>query len=303
MLKVIDSHVHFWEPEYLRYAWFDDLPPLNRAYRPEHVPAQGTSWKVDALVFVQADCAAGQGLLEVDWVTSLGAGDPRIRGIVAFAPLEKGRGARPILEELSQRPLVKGVRRLIQSEPPGFSVQPDFVLGVQLLAEYDLSFDLCIRHFQMPEVVRLVRQCPGVSFVLDHVGKPDIKRGLRDPWRKDLAELASLPNVRCKLSGLVTEADRQRWKTADLEPYIDHVLQVFGPDRVMYGSDFPVVTLAATYPQWAETLLEATQSLSHTEREKLFYQNAAEFYRLASKRSTLRAGDARSARGQWPSRP
>jgi len=282
MLKVVDSHVHFWDPGRLRYVWLDDLPQLNRPYLPDHVPAQGMNWRVDALVFVQADCAAEQGLLEADWVTSLAASDSRIQGIVAFAPLEKGEGVRPVLEELSKRPLVKGVRRLLQSEPLGFSVQPDFVVGVQLLAEYDLSCDLCIRHFQMPDVIQLVRQCPRVNFVLDHIGKPDIKNGLLDPWRKDMAELAALPNVVCKLSGLVTEADWQHWKAADLQPYVDHILEVFGPGRVMYGSDSPVATLAATYPQWVETLIGATQWQSNTERENLFYQNAAKFYRLAS---------------------
>ena len=202
---------------------------------------------------------------------------------MAFAPLEKGESVRPALIEQNQRPLVKGVRRLIESKPAGFSVQPDFVLGVQLLAEYDLSCDLCLRHFQLPEVTRLVRQCPRVSFVLDHIGKPDIKNGLLDPWRQDTAELASLPNVMCKLSGLVTQADWQHWTAADLQPYIDHVLEVFGPDRIMYGSDSPVAVLAATYPQWVETLMEATRSLSNPEQEKLFYRNAAKFYRLASR--------------------
>jgi len=282
MLNIVDSHVHFWDPGRLRYVWLDDLPQLNRPYLPDHVPAQGMNWRVDVLVFVQADCAAEQGLLEADWVTSLAASDSRIQGIVAFAPLEKGEGVRPVLEELSKRPLVKGVRRLLQSEPLGFSVQPDFVVGVQLLAEYDLSCDLCIRHFQMPDVIQLVRQCPRVNFVLDHIGKPDIKNGLLDPWRKDMAELAALPNVVCKLSGLVTEADWQHWKAADLQPYVDHILEVFGPGRVMYGSDSPVATLAATYPQWVETLIGATQWQSNTERENLFYQNAAKFYRLAS---------------------
>jgi L-fuconolactonase len=280
MLKIIDSHVHFWEPRSLRYAWLDDLPLLNRAYLPEHVPAGGADWQVEALVFVQADCAAEQGLREVDWVTSLAAGDARIQGIVAFAPLEQGEAVRNMLAQLRQRPLVKGVRRLIQSEPMGFSVQPNFVAGVQLLAGHDLRCDLCIRHFQLPDVIQLVQQCPQVSFVLDHVGKPDIKNGLRDPWRKDMAALAALPNVMCKLSGLVTEADWQAWKAADLRPYIDHVLHVFGPERVMFGSDFPVVTLAASYSQWMETLREASRSLSKNEQEKVFYHSAAKFYRL-----------------------
>lgn len=280
MLTIVDTHVHFWEPGRLRYAWLDDLPTLNRPFLPDHVPTQGANWKVAAMIFVQADCAAGQAMQEVEWVTSLAAGDARIKGIVSFAPLETGRAVRPSLEALKKFPLVKGVRRLIQSEPLEFSAQPDFVAGTQLLAEYGLSCDLCIRHPQLRDVIELVRQCPEVSFVLDHIGKPDIKNGVLDPWRKEIAELAAFPNVACKISGLVTEADFEHWKAADLRPYIDHTLQVFGIDRVMYGSDSPVVTLAATYPQWIETLLEATQSLSAIDREKLFSRNGAKFYCL-----------------------
>jgi L-fuconolactonase len=280
VLNLIDSHVHFWDPGRLRYAWLDDLPTLNRPFLPNHVPQSGSDWKLSAMVFVQADCAAEQGVSEVDWVASLAAHDGRIQAIVAFAPLEMGEGARPALEELSRRPLVKGVRRLIQSEPLGFSVQPGFVAGVQSLAGYGLSCDLCIRHFHLPDVIQLVRQCPQVSFVLDHVGKPDIKNRNIEAWRTDMTALATSPNVMCKLSGLVTEADWQRWTPADLQPYIDHTLEVFGPDRVMYGSDSPVATLAANYPTWVQTLMTGTGALSHTERQQLFGENAARFYRL-----------------------
>jgi L-fuconolactonase len=283
MLNILDSHVHFWEPARLRYSWLDDLPSLNRAFLPDHVPTGGAGWSVAALIFVQADCAAEQARQEVDWVASLAASDGRILGLVAFAPLEKGEGARSTLEALRRQPLIKGVRRLIQSEPPGFSVRSEFIAGVQLLAGYELSCDLCLRHFQMREVIELVRQCPGVSFVLDHIGKPDIKNHLLEPWRKDIADLAALPNVMCKLSGLVTEADWQNWQPDDLQPYVDHVLAAFGADRVMFGSDSPVAYLAATYSQWIEALMAATESLSSADREKLFYRNAARFYRLANR--------------------
>lgn len=282
MLKVVDSHVHFWDPRYLRYPWLSELPPLNRVCLPEHIPTQGPGWTIDALVFVQADCAPEQGLAEADWVSGLAIQDPRLRAMVAFAPLEQGERVRLLLEQLKSRPLVKGVRRLIQSEGPGFSLQPDFVAGVRLLADYGFSFDLCIKHPQLQEVAQLVRQCPAVNFVLDHFGKPDVKARQFDLWQKHLAELAALPNVTCKLSGLVTEADWQHWQPADLWPYLNHALDVFGVERVMFGSDWPVLTLAATYPQWLMTLLEATRSLSEAEHHKLFYENAWAFYRLGS---------------------
>ncbi|MEP7288981.1 MAG: amidohydrolase family protein [Chloroflexota bacterium] len=279
-LKIADSHVHFWDTNRLQYPWLADEPLLNRPYLPDHIPAHGSNWTVDALVFVQSDCLPQQGIAEVDWVTTLANDDPRIRGIVAFAPLEKGTQVRPVLDDLKKRPLVKGVRRLLQREPLGFSLQPEFVVGVQLLAEYGLSFDLCIKYFQLPDAIALVRQCPDVQFILDHIGKPAIKDGHQDAWRSELAELAKYPNVVCKLSGLVTEADMQHWTPAELQPYIQHTLAVFGSDRVMFGSDSPVLTLASTYEQWVSLVLDALQSFSTAEQDKILYSNAMTAYRL-----------------------
>lgn len=280
MLRLVDSHSHFWDPGRLRYTWLDDLPSLNRRIVPAEVTWHGADWRVEAVVFVQADCAPSQGMQEVEWVTGLARADSRLRGIVAHTPLELGAAVRPVLAALQQNPLVKGVRRLIQSEAPGFATQPGFIAGVALLAEFGLTCELCVRHFQLSEVTALVRQCPDVRFVLDHLGKPDVKAGRLDPWRSDLAALAALPNVQCKLSGLVTEADWHGWRPTDLRPYIHHALDVFGMNRVMFGSDFPVLTLAASYERWFETLREAVSGLSAAEQERVFFSNGVEFYRL-----------------------
>src|SRR5216683_3313193 len=183
MLRLIDTHVHFWDPAHLRYAWLAGSPVLNQAYLPDRLPAQGEGWRLERLVFVQADCAAEQGRAEVEWVSALAADHPVISGIVAFAALEYGERARSDVEWLGRQPMVKGVRRLIQAEGPGFVVQPDFVHGVALLANYGHSFDLCLRNDQLGEASELVRQCPSVSFVLDQIGNPDIKAGRQDPWR------------------------------------------------------------------------------------------------------------------------
>ncbi len=280
MLGLVDAHVHFWDTRRLRYDWLASSAQLNRPFLPQDLPAPSSNWRLGGLVFVQADCACDQGQAEVEWVTGLAAAYPVIQGIVAFAPLERGEGARAQAQWLSRQPLVKGARRLIQDEGPGFAVQPDFVRGVALLADYGLSFDLCIRHHQMREIITLARECPAVSFVLDHIGKPNIKDGALEPWRADLVELASLPNVACKLSGLVTEADHERWQPDDLQPYIDHVLSTFGPERVMFGSDWPVQTLAARYEQWVRVLQGAAAARPEADRRRLFSENARTFYRL-----------------------
>ena len=279
MIDIIDSHVHFWEPSRLNYPWLGDVQKINRPCLPEDLPRQGEGWTMSGLVFVQADCIPEHGIEEARWVASLG--DERIQGIVAFAPLEKGDAVREELDQLKDIPLVKGVRRLIQSEPLGFSVQPDFVVGVRMLADYGFSFDLCIYHPQLGNIIRLVEECPQIEFVLDHIGKPGIKDGLLDPWREQITQLAAFRNVRCKISGMVTEADHEHWRPADLQPYIEHIIDAFGIERLMFGGDWPVVELAATYPQWMETVLAATRAFSDEEQRLFFHDNARDFYRLA----------------------
>jgi L-fuconolactonase len=282
MLNIVDTHVHFWDPGHLRYDWMVGNAVLEQVYRPDRLPARGASYQVERLVFVEADRTSAQGRAEVEWVAGLAEQYPIIGGIVAFAPLERGEAARPDLEWLSRQPLVKGVRRLTQAEPMGFGTQPDFVRGVALLAEYGLSFDLGIRHVHLRDSIELVRQCPAVSFVVDHIGKPDIKAGLREPWWSEIKEMASLPNVRCKLSGMVTETGGEHWQPADLRPYIDRVIEVFGPERVMFGSDWPVSTLASTYERWVETLEAATAGLPEAARRGLWHDNGLAFYRLGT---------------------
>ena len=278
--RIVDTHVHFWDPERLTYEWLNDLPKINIPYLPQTLSERAGDLNIEKIVFVQADAKAEEGLPEAEWVESLVRIDPRVQGIVAFAALEQGEAVHDYLERLIQFPHVKGVRRLIQSEGPGFAVQPDFIIGVKLLKEFDLSFDICIKHHQLSDTITLVRQCPEISFILDHVAKPDIAAGLMEPWQAGITELASMPNVVCKISGMVTEADHDNWTRDDLKPYIDHIIASFGIDRVMYGSDWPVQALAADYPEWVEVLTWATADLSQDEQDKLFYRNALAAYRL-----------------------
>lgn len=275
---IVDSHIHFWNPNRLQYAWLTDVPAINKAFLPVDLAQQASEVNLEKIVFVQCDCAPEQSINEVEWVSSLAEEEPRIQAIVAFAPLEQGESVRDHLHTLAEFPLVKGVRRLIQSEGPGFCARPDFVSGVQLLPEFGFSFDICVVHHQLGDVLHLVAQCPDVSFVLDHIGKPGIKDGLLEPWQSQISKLAQFSNVSCKISGLVTEADLENWTTQDLQPYIDHVISVFGPDRIMYGGDWPVSLLATTYQGWIDTLNAATANLGRENRHKLFYQNARAFY-------------------------
>lgn len=278
---IVDTHLHLWDPGYLRYSWLDGDPLLNKPYLLTQYNEATRSERVEKMVFLQCEVDFSLFEQEATWVAGLARTDPRIAGIVPWAPLENGDAARPALERLKQIPGVKGIRRIIQFEPDiNFCLRPDFVKGVQALADYDLSFDICISHIHMENTIKLVRQCPNVRFMLDHIAKPDIKNHNMDPWRSHIKTLASMDNVWCKMSGLVVEADWQHWTYADLKPYIDHVLDSFGFGRVAFGGDWPVVLRAAQLQQWISTLDVATQGASPDERRKLFHDNAVTFYRL-----------------------
>jgi L-fuconolactonase len=278
---IIDTHLHLWDPGYLRYPWLDSIPLLNKPYQLDDYNRQCGPVQVEQMVFLQCEADFAQFRAEAAWVTSLAQQDPRLTGIVPWAPLEKGDAARPALEQFTANPLIKGVRRIIQFEPDlEFCLRPEFVRGVQALADYGLSFDICIFHPQLANTIKLVAQCPNVSFILDHIGKPDIKQQVLDPWRQEIKTLAGFPNVWCKISGLVTEADHQQWTKEDLKPYIDQVIDAFGFDRVMYGGDWPVAYQATLYPRWVETLTWAVEGSSELELRQLFRENARAFYRL-----------------------
>jgi L-fuconolactonase len=277
---ITDTHVHLWDPAKLRYGWLRDH--LSRPHGlPEFEAARG-GIAVGSIVFVEAGAHADDALAEAEWVSALAAKEPRLQGIVANASLEQGDGVTAHLEALAHLQLVRGVRRLLQGESDArYCLRPSFVEGVKRLSRYHFSFDICIKHPQLPAAVELVRACPEVTFVLDHIAKPDIKFGTLDPWRADLKRMAELPNVWCKLSGLVTEADPAHGKPDDLRPYIEHVLACFGTKRVFFGSDWPVVTLAAPYVRWAETLWQFVAPMSADEKHALFAENGKRAYRIS----------------------
>ena len=278
---IVDTHLHLWDPHHLRYPWLDEVPILNRKYLLPDYNKACDPVRVESMVFVQCEADFSQAMDEANWISSLAQQEPRIKGIVPWAPLEKGEGAREFLEIMTQNPLIKGIRRIIQFEPDmEFCLRPDFVKGVRMLSEFNLSFDICISHVHLANTIRMVEQCPQVPFILDHIGKPNIKDRIFEPWKTELRSLAGFENVYCKMSGLVVEADHHQWTRENLKPYIDHVLECFGLDRVMFGGDWPVVIQAAEYTRWVETLEWAVNGCSEAERIKLFHDNAIEFYRL-----------------------
>ncbi|HET6147241.1 MAG TPA: amidohydrolase family protein [Polyangia bacterium] len=284
-LSFVDTHVHFWDNARIPHPWLVEVPDIAGVHTPTELISEAGRRVPQPIVFVEASADPSQGLAEVRWVEELAVRNARqlvIGAIVAFAAVDQGVETETALDALRARPLVRGIRQLIQGEAdPRFCLRNAFVAGVQSVGARGLSFDLCVKPPQLASVIELVRLCPQTSFILDHGGKPDIRRGVLDPWRAHIAELARLPNVVCKLSGLVTEADPASWTPAQLRPFVDQLLATFGPGRLMFGSDWPVVKQAASYQRWLDAALGFIEPLSPADRDAILSGNARRVYRLS----------------------
>ena len=280
-VPIVDAHVHLYDTGRFPYAWMKDVPKLNKPHLPADYRSAIGKAPVEQIVFVEVWVDTPHQMAEAEWVSGLFESAPELRGIVASVALEHGAGAEGALARLAEMEHVKAVRRLIEFElDVYFCLQPGFVEGVRLLAKYDLSFDICVKHFQLANAVELVRRCPEVRFVLDHIGKPPIRAGELDPWRADLRAMAGLPNVCCKISGVITEADHDRWTREQVRPYLDHAIEAFGIDRVMFGSDWSVSELTHRYEEWVDIVEWTMSGSGESEMRKLFRENAISFYRL-----------------------
>lgn len=275
MHALIDTHLHLWDPALV--PWTRGNPLFNRVFDAAQFTAASADCDVVRAVFVQ--CDATDAAAEVAWVAEQAKSDARIAGIVAFAPVDEGAAVRARLAEFAKLPLVRGIRRNLQGQPLGFCARPEFVAGLQALAEFELSFDLCIRRAQLPEVVTLVKACPQVRFMLDHLGNPPIADRSMDGWAAPFAELATLPNVFCKVSGIVTVA-APTWTIEDLAPYVEHALKSFTPARLVWGSDWPIVLKVSDYRHWVDATRTLLAGLPAEDLRRILHDNAITFYRL-----------------------
>jgi L-fuconolactonase len=278
---IVDTHLHLWDPVVLRYPWLDGVPALNRPFLLDDYRRACDGVAVEAMVFLQCEADVAAFEAEADWVAGQALMDPRIKALVPWAPLEKGRAVEADLRRLSRHGIVRGIRRIIQFEPDvDFCLRPLFVEGVRTLRDFDLAFDICIDHRHLANTIRFASQLPEVAMVLDHIGKPGIKAGLMEPWRDEIRTLAALPHVHCKISGVATEADHTAWTEADLRRYIDVAIDAFGFDRIMFGGDWPVATQATGLTQWVALLDRALAGVPATHCRKFWRDNAVSFYRL-----------------------
>jgi L-fuconolactonase len=273
----IDAHQHFWIYDPRKYRWIDEtMRPLRRDFLPADLRHELKREGFQGSVAVQAR----QSLQETRWLLELAAQSPFILGVVGWVELRSPQ-AGAHLKQLAQNPKLVGIRHIVQNEPDDrFLLQRDFLRGISLLAEFDLAYDILIYPKHLHAAAELVRRFPEQRFVLDHLAKPEIKSGTINAWKKGIAELAAYPNVYCKLSGLVTEADWNRWKPGDMRPYLDVAFERFGPNRLLIGSDWPVCTLAGSYARVMGLVKDYLSEHSEQEREAILGGNAKRFWRL-----------------------
>jgi L-fuconolactonase len=278
----IDAHQHFWKYDAARDTWITDpMHAIRRDFLPKDIAPELKANGTDACITVQADSSES----DTRFLLDLAEREPLIAGVVGWVDLRS-----PQLEErlraFAKFPKLRGFRHVAQAEPDNrFLLQPDFTRGVAKLREFNFTYDILVFPRQLAAAIELVAMFPEQRFVIDHLGKPDVRTRTSTRWPAQIKKLASYPNAYAKISGLVTEADPYRWKPADFTPFLDAAFEAFGPDRLMFGSDWPVCLVAATYSQVRQALAEYVEKNVPNARTKIFGDNAVRFYGVEDARA------------------
>jgi predicted TIM-barrel fold metal-dependent hydrolase len=295
MFPIIDTHQHLWDLRRFRLPWLKGNPHLDRSFlMSDYLEATadlgtfpaggagGVPGRIVKTVYMEVDLDPAQQQAEAEYAIGLceRADNPMAAAVISGRPASDdfARYARPLRDSA----YVKGVRQVLHGEgtPPGYCLDEKFVRGIRVLGELGMSFDLCLRPGELADGAKLVDLCPETRFILDHCGNGDVQSKDRTQWQRDMAALAKRPNVVCKVSGIVVSATPGKWTADDLAPLVNHTLDVFGPDRVLFGGDWPVCTKAATFRQWAGALREIVRGRGIEEQRKLFHDNAVRVYGL-----------------------
>jgi L-fuconolactonase len=273
----LDAHQHFWKYSPADYGWINDkMAPLRRDFLPQDLQPLLAAEGLDGSIAVQAR----QSLEETRWLLELAAHNDIVKGVVGWVDL-RSLDLPAQLHQFAQNPRLVGVRHVVQDEPDDdFMLRSDFRRGIARLREYNLAYDILIFPRQLPAAIKLVREFPNQRFVLDHIAKPLIAEGRITPWNHDIEELGKAGNVWCKLSGMVTEARWQDWKPEDFRPYLDVVMNAFGPARTMIGSDWPVCTVLASYGRTLRLVRDYISHLTSSEQDSILGENCARFYAI-----------------------
>jgi len=273
---IIDTHVHFWKYDKVRDAWItNEMKILRQDYLPEHLITTLKRNGVDGCVAVQA----GQSEYETHFLIELAKTHPEIKGVVGWIDLQD-KNAEERLAFFSQYSIIKGWRHIVQSEPDDFLSREDFQRGIAALAPYNCTYDILIYHHQLKPALEFVSKFSKQKFVIDHCAKPDIGNKKIDEWKVLMKEMAQHQNVYCKLSGLFTETKWKQWSAGDFYPYLDVAVEAFGVNRLIFGSDWPVILLSGMYVQWKSLLEKYMENFSEEDRLKVLGENAIQFYNL-----------------------
>jgi len=272
----IDAHQHFWQYNPKRDTWIDEtMQVIRRDFLPEDLKPVLNQNNIDACIAVQAD----QSEEESDFLLDLANKNDFIKGVVGWIDL-CAENVEDRLAYFAENQKFKGVRHIVQAEPDDFLLRKDFHNGISKLNQFNLTYDILIHKGQLENSLKLVAKFPNQLFVLDHLGKPNIKDSEIEPWKTDIQNLAKHDNVFCKISGMITEADWKNWQYEDLLPYLDVVLEAFGTDRLMFGSDWPVCLIAGSYSQVLEIVTTYIKQLSKEEQKAIMGENALKFYKI-----------------------
>ncbi len=273
---MIDAHVHFWKYNKIRDAWItDDMKIIQSDFLPADLQPIISENNVDGIIAVQAD----QSENETSFLLSLANENTFIKGIVGWVDLQNENIEDKLLY-YSKFPIIKGFRHIVQAEATGFLKNKKFLNGVQVLKKFDFTYDVLIYENQLKEAVEFVNYFPAQKFIIDHGAKPAIRNKSITEWKKWMTEISKRKNIYCKLSGLTTETEWNTWKEKDFYPYLDVVFECFGTGRLVFGSDWPVMLLSGNYTGWKTLVENYMSSFSATEKEKVFAQNAIDFYKL-----------------------
>jgi predicted TIM-barrel fold metal-dependent hydrolase len=296
-LPIVDTHQHLWDLDRFRLSWFDEKTPpeLARSYVSEDYLEATRGLNVVQAVYMEVHMVPEEHAREAAYVVDLckSPDHPTTAAVISGRPEQDGFEAH--IDRYKSSPYIKGVRRILHDDdvPKGLCLEPRFVRSVQYLGEIGMSFDICIRPTELQDAVKLVDQCPGTRIIVDHCGNADPKAFMpaarvrdqepwhpAEPWKRGMADLAQRQNVICKVSGVVVRVPEDDWKSDDLAAPINHCLDVFGPDRVVFGGDWPVVRLTATFREWVVALKEVVSERPIEEQRKLFHDNAVRLYGL-----------------------
>lgn len=272
----IDSHQHFWEYDSKRHEWIDEsMKRIRRNFLPADLKPLLEDAKLDGCVAVQAD----ESLRETDFLLDLAAQNPWIKGVVGWADLGSDN-LNGILENYSEYNSLKGFREILQGKDPAYMLREEFIRGLKSLHKAGYTYDILVFPHHLKAVLELVKKCPEQPMVIDHLAKPYIKKGEWKDWEKELKPIAERENIRCKISGMVTEADWQTWTADQIKPYMEIALELFGPERCMYGSDWPVCLVAGEYEKIIDLVRDFIASLSPSDQAQLMGETATQFYNL-----------------------